>query len=497
MPPRRSQGLGQILLVCLAGIGAFLGAAAGALALGEDLDLIGIVQRGTAVLALVLIPLLELPTWENLRSSTLWERATDAMRRGLTRLFAAKSATLVAIGISGLLMSASPAVVGAFGVLIAVLFTAHWLVLSHQDRECRLTPRSQVGGGRNRTLASLPPGGRSGFVVYLPRPVEIASALARGAWRARVILSMPAVLLLLAGLLCTVAFAVNVARKHHKHHTEPSPPPSHGGHTRHVESSGSQTQNQTTSTTETTPSSEHVWLGTCPALPKQTEAKEPAVGAITRRYAPGTYPEPIEKGCMTHIYPKEFRHEFYAEMTGMIPGTYTPLSLCVDSEAFGVSIFLWAIAAEIEKLISEVGPVGGPPVKGGYFPRYTVGNRGEMYLVDSRKGIYMFVRRTSAETWVKLVPTLTRAALGAMNANHHQWLWASQPKPEPGGAKVVELRLGPDEEPVARITLKPNGTAVGDGVEYHPHTTPDPRQKATRRERLSVAELEARALTAR
>jgi hypothetical protein len=283
---------------------------------------------------------------------------------------------------------------------------------------------------------------------------------------------------------------------------QPASPPSPKGKSAPHPSHGSATTSETlqpsrSDTTETTPTSVHVWDGICPSAAGQSDAREPAVSEITRRYAANSEPTVLDKGCMSHIYPKHFHGEFYATMTGIEPETLNPLSLCVDSEAFGTTVFLAAISAEIEQLVTEVGPVGGPPVARGFFPRYPVGTDGEMYLADSRGGIYLFVRRSASEHWVKLVPTLARALLGAMNGFDHLWLWPSQPRRERNGEESVALRLEPGAAPVAHISLRADGVATDGNVPYRPHWTSEPKRKATRREDLSVSELEERALTAR
>jgi hypothetical protein len=490
---RRPLRLGELLLVCLVGVGSFLGAAAGGLVLGEQFDVVAIVQRGVGVLALVLALILELPTWRILRASILWSKSSQIVRKRLTALFCVKALMLIAITGVSLLLTPSVAIVAVFALVTALLLGAHWVVISHLDEPCRAgIVRDDVESQADRqSIKYLPPKGQGApgmLVMFFPRIIDITIELLWKAWRVRLPITLPAVLLASLSVSCVVASAIGLIRPSHHHHKN-----------RHTTSSTLSVQPYQPAQIQTRPSAlktksstmtpKPSWDGTCPSPPRQTEAKEPAISSITAMYRPTAEPSQIEKGCMDHIYPRHFHHEFYAVMTGAEPGTQTPLSLCIDSEAFGAAIFLWAVAPKIEELMDEVGPVGGPPVEGGRYPRYLIGESGgEMWLADTHKGIYMFARRASGEEWVKLTPTEVRALLGAMkDYDGGQWLWPSQPESRADGSQVVALRPGPDEKPVTVITLKPSGVATREHFEYRPYPIKEP----------SVKELTELALTAR
>jgi hypothetical protein len=486
--------------MCVVGIGSFLGAAAGGVALGEHVDVVAVVQWGVGILAVALLPVLERPAWRDLRSSILWSKSGPTVRRRLRALFGLRVTLFLAVAGVGLSVKPSVSIVAVFACATGFLFAVHWIVASHLDEPCQ----AQTGSGDTEPQAGrqrfqfLPPKGPEapGTVVwFFPRVLDILLELLRKAWKVQLPVTLGTGLLAGSSVACVVAFTIGVItprREDNNKSKQSSASTAKRAHAYQQAHTQTTTQAQQTPIPEpvpTTPTSsaKPAWDGTCPSPPVQTEAREPAISSIMKMYEPGTPPTQPEKGCMGHIYPKHFHREFYATMTGAEPGTQIPLSLCVDSEAFGAAIFLWAVAPKIEELMTEVGPVGGPPVKGGRFPHYSVSEFGEVYLANTRKGVFMFVRKAPSENWVKLVPTEVRALLGAMKDYGRHWLWPSQPKSGAQGSKIVELRYGSDEKPLATITLKSDGMAYRGRFNYPPYPIKEP----------SVKELEELALTAR
>jgi hypothetical protein len=177
-----------------------------------------------------------------------------------------------------------------------------------------------------------------------------------------------------------------------------------------------------------------VWNGSCPAVPYQSEAKEPAIVSIVRLYKTESHLESLAEGCVGHISTHHFHKELYVTMAGINPDTYELLSYAIVSEHHSPVIVLQSLAPLIEKLVAKVGPVGGLA----RWPHYAVEGSGEMYVILAPfHNTYLFVRRNSADEWVELVPTAARAFLGLIKETG--WMWPSKPIPGPNGGETIRL----------------------------------------------------------
>ncbi len=476
---RRPRGLTEILLICLVASGSCAGAVTGELALGERFDVVGIAQRTAAILAVVLLFALERPTLRDLRLDSLWSDGT--LHNRLKVLIGSKCAVLVGVSGAGIIFEPTVVIVGVFAGVLLLLFVSHWVLISHMGRPAGDHSGDSVPQTPARGFGVLPPEGpsRPTLLTYTPpRFVDVVIEVAHRAWIAKLRITWPALLLATSAVLCGLTMLVGIATQMPRSSLAPMISSSHT-------SSGKTAAPPTVSTTQEHSPATHlppkdIGAWSCPAAPYQSEAKEPAIASISKFYDGEPYPPHAETGCMGHIYPKHFYHEFYATMTGVDPENFDPLSLSIDSERYGPVLFLWAVATAIEELITELGPVGGV----GRFPRYKAG-AGEFYLVRTPRGIYMFIRRTITQSFVKLGPTVARAFLGSVREG--AWLWPSQPTHGRGGEQIFQLRSDDSyNHPQGEITLRADGEAVRGHFRY----PPVPAQE------LSLAELEAIAMTA-
>jgi hypothetical protein len=174
--------------------------------------------------------------------------------------------------------------------------------------------------------------------------------------------------------------------------------------------------------------------GTCTNESAQSGISPAAIRSINKLYEQESRLTTSEEGCVRHISAHHFGHESYFTAIGVAPGTSDALSYAIDSERYGPVIFLQPIAPMIKKLVTKVGPVGGVT----RFPHYEA-SQGDFYLTRSPEGIYMFIRRTPADAYERLSPTVARALLGVAK-EYGAWLWPSQPEQGAHGQQTIHLR---------------------------------------------------------
>jgi hypothetical protein len=139
--------------------------------------------------------------------------------------------------------------------------------------------------------------------------------------------------------------------------------------------------------------------------------------------------------------------ELWGEMNGINPDhdTVVPLTYSIVSERFGGVLVGWDISQQIKRLVAEVGPVGGVNER---YPRHEVGSEGgssgEYYLLKARgHNTYLFIRRSTAEEWVKLSPTEARAFAGRI----HEVGWVGGPGSIEPSSKSGSSGRGASREP--------------------------------------------------
>jgi hypothetical protein len=234
---------------------------------------------------------------------------------------------------------------------------------------------------------------------------------------------------------------------------------------------------------------------TSPAIPEEpiytcrNETSQPdisprAIRALDALYEEESHLTVAEEGCFHHITAHKYHQELYFTTTGASPRSQGPASYAIDSERYGPVIVKNDVAPLIEKVVREVGPVGGV----GRYPHYVAG-AGQFYLTRSPRGIYMFIRRTATDSYVRLVPTAARALIGAAKEQSSDgvWLWPSQPELRANGDEVFRVSSTDQRVQVNEpITVAKTGEATRG--RYHYPATPVVE--------LSLAEVEALAATA-
>lgn len=248
-----------------------------------------------------------------------------------------------------------------------------------------------------------------------------------GSWRR--IPALAPLAIAVALILCTTALAVGIITGNWIEHTSSGSGAKGGGTTTPTPPAHHilKPQVPTSSTTVTTPAPSP-WDGKCVAVRQYSGATTKAKHSVSLLYETESGMTHLHEGCFGQIV--HYRYTFpnhkwenYFTTVGTNPQSREDLTFAVDSEHFGAYIFMWAVASLIQALIAKVGPVGGV----GRFPQYQAGASGDFYLVRSRVGIFVFIRRKQTESYIELPPTVARAWLGDMKAVH-EWLWPSPPE---------------------------------------------------------------------
>ena len=203
------------------------------------------------------------------------------------------------------------------------------------------------------------------------------------------------------------------------------------------------------------------WDGPCPPLPPSPATLQRAREAFERLYLSESHLQPSDVGCITSISAHKFGQEFFASALGTNLETNAPLSYALDSERYGSVLVLASAMSAIQKMTAEVGTVGGV----GRFPYYKAAE-GDFYLLRTRLGVAVLIRRLTTESYELLPPTVARAWLGAMN-ELEEWLWPEVGSAYVSGPGVFPFSTAVTEQNVA-IELTADGTARRGGFRYHP-----------------------------
>jgi hypothetical protein len=210
------------------------------------------------------------------------------------------------------------------------------------------------------------------------------------------------------------------------------------------------------------------WDGTCTKVTQRSRGVAKATHTI-EDLLEDTELTSKQEGCIGQVTPHSYllAHQHHRERyftsvnTNQLTGA--KLSFAIDSEGFAALLVSWQMAPAIKQLLAKYGPVGGDVG----FPDYPVA-AGDFYLIKTRAGTFVFIRREPGEPYRELPPTAARGWLGEIK-NAKEFLWPAAGVPGDGSEKRFVLRAdeeGSEGEGVATVHWYPSGFAWRGTYQY-------------------------------
>jgi hypothetical protein len=426
--------------------------------------------RASAVAAIA-IGLVQIPI------TLAWKRkgylSTPGMQEPLRRIVAVRALALGALAVTGLTQHSAETVIIISTLAAAIVAASHLRTGGRLDRLVEeYSPVTKEEPRRPRAVTRSPDGRvltlREDAAAAVTELVKVGAYM----WRIPLLAPLVAVVVL---IFCGAALAIGVFTGHWIGEPAKSTAPKEG-HTPPSPEAGSPIQPAPLPTPPAPPPTQPAPSGVAPTPPvcapvvQRSGATPKARYAMESLYSPEASLGGFEPGCFGQIVRHTFaskqsrKPEVYFTTVGTTVTTLEPISFAIDSEDFGRVIFPYELASQIQALITKVGPVGGI---GQYHPYYEAGTGG-YFLVRSRIGTVVFIRRRPAEAFEELQPTEARAWFAGMKAHQDAWLWPSPPEAGPAGEVLVQLRSDDGTDRISdTISYYPaSGLATQAGTKY-------------------------------